>query len=458
MEDIRITKSTKIDTKLTELLSIADVAVISTSIKSFNNTASRGGTNNRRKFLSFDSDRSKAECEECKELAEKHRYFKKEYVDCIINEDGVYEYIILDFRFLKFICRNHDTMRVFSKPYYFAERDANITNRMESRIIYLAMRTSCFDAARLIDYSVSRQAIGTIVKKWTERCDIYRDEFITPADLVIMSATNTDTGYIFFADISYNKFRIFEVVPLVDSASIISVLNKLNIDKIQNVVTDSNTILVDTLRSTLPDRISLIIDANALIQPLLDNLEKYLNKYARQIEHRTKGYFLLPQNAVQPGSRIRMAEAMASRPELEKIYNHIILLRDIVKSEIHDDYSSFEKWNENIPEVTLADREEDQDFSIFDDVSVYIDDYMTEIMNFYKRRNIVDADVFQKIKILSDRLSNWSDRAPELMRARVLYSKFVDDCQEIGEQQWRGISYDDLLQNIDELIREGGKL
>ena len=55
-----------------------------------------------------------------------------------------------------------------------------------------------------------------------------------------------------------------------------------------------------------------------------------------------------------------------------------------------------------------------------------------------------------------DRLSRWSDRAPELMRARLLYAGMVDDYEDLADIQWQGISYDDVMANIDMLIKEGG--
>lgn len=55
-----------------------------------------------------------------------------------------------------------------------------------------------------------------------------------------------------------------------------------------------------------------------------------------------------------------------------------------------------------------------------------------------------------------DRLSRWSDRAPELMRARLLYASMVDDYEDLADIQWQGISYDDVMANIDMLIKEGG--
>lgn len=436
MKDIRITKSTRADENLTIELGISELKVISVEPSYL------------RKFLAVDSDDSPAECPYCHEEGEKFEYYPKEYYDCITKKNGEVEYIILDHRFIKCLCRNHQPgLKKFSKEYDFAYKGANVTKRMENRIVALAMRTSCSETEQLLNSLITRQAIGSIVRRWVARCDSLRGSFNTPRDMAIISGSTNDVGYVFFADVAYQKFRIIDVVAGIDSASIISELRKFELDKIQTVLTDSNTILVDTLRGTLSDNTILSVDADSLIPPITEELEKFMRKNARQINTKVKHNITLARDGLSESNKAGVDEALASRDELRGIYEHANLLRRIIKTKNGGDYSEFEKWNENIPLDTEG---------VFDDVSVYIEDYMKEIINFYKRRNNVSGNVYARLRALVERISRWSERAPELMRARLMYASIVDTYEELEDYQWPGITYEDVVENIEMLIKEGG--
>ena len=81
---------------------------------------------------------------------------------------------------------------------------------------------------------------------------------------------------------------------------------------------------------------------------------------------------------------------------------------------------------------------------------------MKEIINFYKRRNNVSGNVYARLRALVERISRWSERAPELMRARLMYASIVDTYEELEDYQWPGITYEDVVENIEMLIKEGG--
>lgn len=436
MKDIRITNSTRPDEELTAYLGFDELQVIKADI------------DGDKRFLVIDKDDSPAECPICHQCGEKFEYYPKEYVDCVVDEHGNCEYIILDHRFVKCICRNdHPKLLKFSKEYSFAYKNAKVTKRMENRVVLMAMRTSCNEAESLVNGMITRQAIGMIVKRWVARCDSLRGVFNTPRDMAVISCTTEDKGYVFFADIGYRKFRIIDVIASIDSDSIAAELKKFEIDKIATVLTDSNSILVDTLRSYLADTTVLSVDTDSLIPPINHNLMEYMKKNARQIDKNVKHYITLSRDALGRNEEGRVDDALASRDELRKIYNHVNLLRKLIKNDKNFDYAEFVKWNNEIPQ---------DDGGILGDTSLYIEHYMDEIINFYRRRTYVTRDVFARMKALVDKISRWSERAPELMRGRILYSGYVDNYEILEEQQWMGVSYEDVMANIEKLIEEGG--
>lgn len=460
MKDLRITKYTEIDEQSTKLLDIEGLSVVMCGQKKIKMSGDSGVSNKDVQcFTVIDSDKSKAKCDICKQDGEPYEFYKKEYIDLIKDDSGKIHYTILDHRFLKYLCRHHDRLHKFSKEYTFVEKKMNVTKRMENRVVYFAVRTSCNEAAQRVDYIVSRQAVGNIVRRWTERCDMLRGNFNTPTDLAVISAVNNERGYIFFADISHNRFLIVDVICGINAANIEAELRRFDLKKISTVITDSNSILVDALRSRLADGTELSIDVDSLLPPIIEKMKKYMNLFERQIDPNIKHAITLPREQVSQYYKDKMKETFRSRKELLEIYNHVNALRTIIKAGNHADYEKFEQWLETIPDEKYnLSRKKDTEKreTVFAEASVYVEDYMQEVLNFYRRRTNITGDVYQKIMVLVDKLGRWSDRAPELMRARLLYSGMIDTYENLANSQWAGISYDDVMKNIDLLISEGG--
>lgn len=462
MKDLRITKHTEIDEQMTKLLSIDELSIIKCGHKEIKRSvADGGGVRTVKCYTVIDSDDSKAECDICQQDGEPYEYYQKCYIDCMVDGTGKSQYVILDHRFVKFLCRKHGKLHKFSKEYAFAEKNSNVTKRMENRVVFLAVRTSCNEAAQKVGYIVSRQAVGNVVRRWTERCDLLRGSFNTPTDLAVISAMNNERGYIFFADISYNKFRIIDVVSGISAANIEIVLKRFELTKIATVITDSNSVLVDALRGGLSDLTELSVDVESLLPPIIDGMRKYMNLFERQIDPKIKHAITLPAESVSQYNQGRMKETFKSRKKLFEIYNHVNALRTIIKSDDHLDYKKFEGWLDGIPDEDYnlsTKKDTDVRETVFSEVSVYVEDYMKEILNFYRRRKNITGDVYRKIRLLVDKLQNWSDRAPELMRTRILYSDKIDTYEDLADSQWTGVDYEDVMKNIDLLISEGGNI
>ena len=175
-----------------------------------------------------------------------------------------------------------------------------------------------------------------------------------------------------------------------------------------------------------------------------------MKKYARQIGTRVKSDILVARDNLTDSARDKVDEALSSRDELRKIYDHVNVLRRIIKDGQIENYEEYRKWCRTTP----VDRK-----GVLSDTTIYIEEYENEILNFYRRRVPMTQDVFIKIKALVDKLASvkrWSDKAPELMRARILYSGIVDEYEDLESRQWYGVSYEEVMKNIEKLIDEGG--
>ena len=167
--------------------------------------------------------------------------------------------------------------------------------------------------------------------------------------------------------------------------------------------------------------------------------------YAKQVSTTVKDEILVPSSYSNGGWLAEQKrEALEKRPKLSALYYHVNWLRDILnyKEDLVED--GLYDWLENIPE--LAERD-------LKDISAAIDHSFEDVINYYRRRTVVTADTYKKIKTLHEYLQMWKNgKNPDLMRARLLYAGFIGNIEELSENQWYGIGYDDVLKNINRLL------
>lgn len=442
-EDVRrITKNTPRDSKRTKELDIDELEVIEYKDAVLLTTK---GSILGPFFLAVDKEDIKPMCPICEADGVNHERFEKTYKDCIRTEDGSYIECLLRHSFVKYICQRHKPGAIFTREYDFADGNNNITRRFENRVIRLAMEDSVTSVPNKIRGTLSKQSVSEVVNRWIVNADSERGVFPDTEKLIIMSCSVAEEDYAFFAYESFNGLSIIDVVFFKSSTDIVTELNRFDLSKLKIIVTDFNPIIREAVQRFSGDDIAAIIDISAIREWIETILIKAMKVYAKQVPTKVKDEILAPATYAKGGwLASQKDEALEKRPKLKALYHHVNWLRDILnyKEDLVED--GLYEWLENIPELAEKDLK---------DISAAIDHSFEDVINYYRRRTVVTDDTYKKIKTLHERLQWWKNcKNPDLMRARLLYAGFIGNIDDLSENQWYGIGYEDVLDNINRLI------
>ena len=131
------------------------------------------------------------------------------------------------------------------------------------------------------------------------------------------------------------------------------------------------------------------------------------------------------------------------KPRVSNGYDHINMLRSILSNEW--DVSDIRDWENKIP-IDCKDE--------FYEASVYIDEYWKELLNFYKRRRVVTAELYTKLQKMDKKLQEFRNCSDELFRARVLYVCLNGRSVKSRDGKWHGVPYEDVMATLDSLLNE----
>lgn len=438
----KITKNTRRDAKRTEELDLDELEVI--DYKESVLLTTKGNILGPYFFVT-DKEDIKPSCPVCGADGKNHNRFEKTYKDCYKTDDGKYVECLLKHSFVRYICRNHQPNAIFPREYDFADSNSNITRRFENRVLRLAMEDSVTSVPNKIRKTLSKQSVSEIVNRWVVNADSERGVFPDTEKLIIMSCSVAEEDYAFFAYESFNGLSIIDVVYFKTSTDITTELNRFDLTKLKIIVTDFNPIIREAVSRFSSDDVAIIIDISAIREWIELILKKAMKVYAKQVSTTVKDEILVP-SSYSSGNWLaeQKREALEKRPKLKALYHHVNWLRDILnyKEDLVED--GLYEWLENIPELAEKDLK---------DISAAIDHSFEDVINYYRRRTVVTDDTYKKIKTLHERLQWWKNcKNPDLMRARLLYAGFIGNIDDLSENQWYGIGYEDVLDNINRLI------
>lgn len=438
----RITKKTHRDSARTKELDIDELEVIEYKDAVLLTTK---GSIMGPFFFAVDKEDIKPACPICGADGENHERFEKTYKDCIYSEEDGYIECLVRHSFVKYICRQHKPNSIFSKEYDFADGNNNITRRFENRVIRLSMEDSVTSVPNKIRGTLSKQSVSEIVNRWIANADKERGGFPDTEKLIIMSCSVAEEDYAFFAYESFNGLSIIDVIFFKASADIITELNKFDLTKLKIIVTDFNPIIREAVQRFSGDDVAVIIDVSAIREWIEMILVKAMKVYAKQVATNVKDEILAPASYSKGGWLAKQRdEALGKRPKLKALYHHVNWLRDILNYSEDLVEDGLYEWLENVPELLETDLK---------DISTAIDHSFEDVINYYRRRTVVTEDTYRKIKNLHEKLQQWKNcKNPDLMRARLLYAGFIGNLEELSENQWYGIGYDNVLENINRLI------
>lgn len=389
-------------------------------------------------------------CVECGGVVENHGRFDRTLID-VVDIDGHKQFARLHYYFYKYRCLDPECGAVFQKPINFVKENSKTTKRYEDEVLRHVMYES-MDKARedMQDYIIngnsedliSKPAMSKLIKRWVQDKDESR-KFITPVGVIIYTYESYHKNYTVICELDNNgPLSIVEVYPCISASAIKTFFNRLETEYIWQVIIDCNPVVYEAVKEIFPsDRI--LVDTDAVKHILEHEYDECVferaKNYSKEVRRnlRSTGIDLDAEDAAKIYS-IRQKDAV-----LKSAYNKYAKLYSLLQE--HGDLLEVKPWLEDL---SVEDRR------VYALTTFYLESYWSEIMNFYKRRNHVIGSSYEKLYEVNQKVEKFfAQCTDDVFRARLLYSDFKDIDYE---RPWHGITVDDLLDILDDMITEGG--
>lgn len=403
------------------------------------------------KLMVVSNDRKVPVCNECGGPAMNYGTFDRELID-ITTVDGKKQFTRLHYYFYKYRCieKNNPDCGIFRKDLDFVNENARTTRRYEDEIVKRLMFRS-IDKVRedLLEYAlpgheddiISKPAISKLIKRWVYERDSVR-KFSTPSNVWIYTYVAFNHSYTTICEKKDGKLILLEVLPEISVSSIQQFFSEMDVDAIWEVTIDCNSVVYDAVKQIFPDR-KIGVDTDALKYEVEKEYDDFVYEIAKNYPKVVRENLRSDGVNLDQADSSKIYQLRRKYPMLKSAYKQYSSLYAILDR--HLEIYNAQEWSQD-----LSDKKE----NIFVYTLLYIKEYWSEIVNFYKRRHDVSGSTYEKIYELNQLIENYFPVCTDdTFRARMLYPR-MDDLRATGS--WKGIPVDDLLDILNEMITEGG--
>lgn len=426
-------------------------------------------------YIALNADHEVPRCIRCGGKTKNYKTRDRLFSDCIYDKDGKLKLVFLTYKQYLYQCQTIDCHKMFPRKIDFARVNAKITKRLEEMIVHYSMFLSYGEIKKKFGDNISRSTVMETITNWTKRHDEKRGKLYTPETLCIFTFLAKKLDYVIVADGSENKRCILDIIPRYSTESVIKVMSRFEESRIKEIIVDTNSTVADIIRERFPDiKIqvhpkalieSAKIDLKAIIQeegPHLYNVDKEsLLKSPKELE-----FLEGSSDDVETYNKERAEELghikriTTRKPRIGVAYDYMINLYKILDTA--SDEEEIKGWKET---VSIARRsfidanEQEKKFSYLheDDFGLtfaYIEDFMKEMINFYRRRTEVTKEIYDDLVKLNRLIEEFTTYSEDALRAKILY-KTEPLYKEIdGKTLWHGVPLEKVLITIAKLLNE----
>lgn len=394
------------------------------------------GKGNDDYYTAFLQEQEVEKCPVCgNEAIKLQDLFSKTYID-LIQKNGKDRIISLNFEFYKYRCQNAECRHIFAKEIYFASKYDNVTFRLEEKIAdYIRRDNSYAQICNCFSGAITRQAVGQIFNRWVHRKDESRKIKYPPKKLAVVTGKTDKDFYTIFLNLD-DGIRVMDILFGINSDDISSVLRKIG-SNAKIVVTDCNSTLVDTVKTTLPEALH-IISADYWFKLVTDDFAELSHDMMKWCTVAGKDKLIL-QPESELGYRVSDRDRiLVSRPDVKEPYEAFNRLRNIIfnREELWI-YDELTEWLETVPQVFK---------DCLSTTAFQLKVYQKEIEAHSDHRDAVPENLLRVTDRLEEMIINQRTFSEEVLKARVLYNFPAD----VGD--WRGVPIEEVLKKLQENI------
>lgn len=411
------------DDKRTALLRLDELFVV----------RGKGDQNN---FFAWSHDPDVERCPLCGGTALKiQNLFTKTYTD-LLDEDGRPRLIKLTYEFYKFRCLNETCRHIFSKEIDFAQKNDNVTKRLENTIAQKVLRGDSYGYIALqFQESVTRQAVGQIFHRWVARKEGLRKINYTPSSLAILTGELSNERYTLFVSLD-NGINVLEIQLGVKSANIGAFLQKLKPASIHTVFSECDPTINDAITDYLPQAKHVIPIKTWFRLVLKDYKEFAFRKIKWSSVGKKDEVITTPRSRL--GLRIgNLTQLLSERPEVRPAYEDYDRLCNLL--ERRDERWVFDELLDWADSIT-SELKEQLALPIY-----LLEAYRKEIEIQTWERDIVPEQLVDLAERLEEELASAKTFSEDVLKARALYAV------ESDLQDWRGIPIQTVIETLNKM-------
>lgn len=412
----------RLDTDRTELLGLDELFVLN----------GRGDRNN---YFAWQHEHEISRCPLCGgNVIKIQDHFSKTYYDCIVDS-GHPRVIRLTHEFFKYRCLNGECRHIFSKEIGFASKFDNVTYRLEHEIARKVIEGYSYSLIQgQFQDTITRQAVGQIFHRWTQRKESSRAIQDPPSSLAILTGQAGENRYTLFLNLD-DGIRVFDVLLGVNSADIGAVVRQL-LPSVVTVITDCDPTINDAVADFLPDALH-IIPIELWFQLASEDFRLFAHETIRWCNIKRKDELIMTPRA-ELGYRVGDLERLLNaRPEVKSAYEDYCRLRGLIerRGELWV-YEELTEWADSVCDDTKE----------FMASSLYLlQAFRREIEAQTQHREDVAARLVEYVSELEDLLSQAKTFSEDVLKARVLYAVDTD------LQDWRGVPIQNVIQALQDM-------
>ena len=412
----------RLDTDRTELLGLDELFVLN----------GRGDRNN---YFAWQHEHEISRCPLCGgNVIKIQDHFSKTYYDCIVDS-GHPRVIRLTHEFFKYRCLNGECRHIFSKEIGFASKFDNVTYRLEHEIARKVIEGYSYSLIQgQFQDTITRQAVGQIFHRWTQRKESSRAIQDPPSSLAILTGQAGENRYTLFLNLD-DGIRVFDVLLGVNSADIGAVVRQL-LPSVVTVITDCDPTINDAVADFLPDALH-IIPIELWFQLASEDFRLFAHETIRWCNIKRKDELIMTPRA-ELGYRVGDLERLLNaRPEVNSAYEDYCRLRGLIerRGELWV-YEELTEWADSVCDDTKE----------FMASSLYLlQAFRREIEAQTQHREDVAARLVEYVSELEDLLSQAKTFSEDVLKARVLYAVDTD------LQDWRGVPIQNVIQALQDM-------
>ena len=374
-----------------------------------------------------------------------HKLCSKSYKDILeyMEDEDSAPIVSFDFFFYMWRCLNPKCKRIFSKKINFASKHNNVTYRFEDAVFFHVNAGNSYEqTSSILDYSISRQAVGQMFTRWITHLDEQRKMPHPIRHLAIRSGKTSTDKYTIFLNLD-NEISVIDILYRVKTADIAKALSKLDCSSVELVVSDCEPTIVDVIKNHFPNAVH-VIPTYFWFDLVSAEFRKLAHETLKWCPLQDKMELVLTPAEALCEDKDNLIKLLDMRPSLAQPYADFNLLSKSIKNpDILCTYDELLSWLESTDEYFQ---------NMLSTARHHLECHRREIEAYNHYHQVIPNQLHEHLVHLDSLLYEQRVCSTALLKGRALYNDRANS--NISDlHNWTGIGIETVLSRMAEFTQ-----